>query len=112
MCDLSSISPQFTEETLRQIVKDSRKIESYEVTQCGTRGTSYQSELFRVKIKTDAGDEEVFVKALPRNLARRMTFRSPSFYKKEIEFLDKIWPAFAELQRKYKVADPYTDVPR
>lgn len=120
MFTLSSISPKFTEETLLEILQKTKPgscVRSWDVQMCGTRGTSYQSELYRLKINGVTGEREpfvvnAFVKALPRNLARRLTFRSPEFYSQEIEFLTKIWPAFVDLQKRYNVPDPYNGVPR
>lgn len=119
MASLSTISPKFTEETLLEVVqkiKSGSRVLSWDFEMCGTRGTSYQSELYRLTIHGQSVEEtfvvNAFVKALPRNLARRMTFRSPEFYAKEIEFSDKIWPAFMDLQRRYNVPDLYDEVPR
>lgn len=119
MTTLSTISPKFTEKTVLEILlklHPNSELTSYTVTPCGTRGTSYQSELFRLQIQAKLLDQKVtinaFVKALPRNLARRLTFRSPDFYAQEIEFLDKIWPAFVKLQQSHNVAEVYNEVPR
>lgn len=64
----------------------------------------------------DDGDTEflvkTFVKALPKNLARRQTFRSAEFFMREVEFYNKIWPEFQNLQRRHHVMDPYDDVPK
>lgn len=120
MFDLSSISPKFTKKTLLEIlqkIKPGSCVSTWDAEMCGTRGTSYQSELYRLRIHGTFRDEprftvNAFVKALPRNLSRRKTFRSPEFYSREIKFLTKIWPAFVDLQRKHHVAEPYEDVPR
>lgn len=119
MLDLSSISPKFTEATLLKVIEKIRPgshVSSWHIEMCGTRGTSYQSELFRLTITgallEDTFVVNAFVKALPRNRARRLTFRSPEFYSREIEFSDKIWPAFVDLQERFNVSAPYDEVPR
>lgn len=113
------ISAKFSEKIVLEIaqkVHPGAVLSSWNVDTCGTRGTSYQSELFRLRLEATAEGEpfivDAFVKALPRNLARRLTFRSNEFYSREIEFLDKIWPAFVELQRRHNVPEPYEGVPR
>lgn len=119
MSGLSVISSKFTEETLQEIVgkiKPGAKVSSWEVDTCSTRGSSYLSEVSRLNIEGVLDDEQFlvksFVKALPKNLARRQTFRSAEFFVREIEFYDKIWTGFGEFQRRHSVPNPYNEVPR
>lgn len=119
MASLSAISPKFTKETLLEIVhkiKPGGSVTSWEVDNCSTRGSSYLSEVSRLNITGNRGEEQFlvksFVKALPKNLARRQTFRSAEFFLREIEFYDKIWTGFLDFQNRHSIPAPYKEVPR
>lgn len=119
MTSLSAISPKFTEETLLEIVqkvKPSSSVSYFELDTFSSRGSSYLSEVSRLNITGVFQDEpflvKTFVKSLPQILARRRTFRSEEFFTREIEFYDKIWKGFQEFQDRYKIPEPYDEVPR
>ncbi|PSN55206.1 hypothetical protein C0J52_00622 [Blattella germanica] len=113
---LRQISPKFTEETVLNILKratgnDNVKLVKYEMAESNTRGgDSYLSSLFRLKIEGTANGKThvvpVIIKALPKNIGRRKTFRSTEFFENEV--LTKLM-AFQE-QRKPK--NPFKEIPR
>lgn len=120
MASLSVISPKFTEETVHQIVeriKPGSSVKCWELDMCSNRGSSYLSELNRLKITGHQQDNQEFhvnviVKSLPRSLSRRLTFRSAEFFSRETEFYDKIWIGFEDFQRRHKILEPYDELPR
>ena len=115
MSTLESISPKLTEETLQTILPGAT-VTSWDVDTCSSRGSSYLSEVSRLNITGVVKDESItvqtFVKALPKNAARRSTFRSGEFFQREIEFYNKIWKGFLDFQQRHNIPNPYTDVPR
>lgn len=118
MAGLAQISPKFSEETLLQIVqkiKPGSALKEYALDECKNRGSSYLSEVNRIKINGQLQDETfqvaTIVKSLPRSVARRMTFRSPDFFSREIEFFT-LWSEFELFQQRHNILEPFSDVPR
>lgn len=83
---------------------------------CSNRGSSYLSEVNRLKITGQLEEEDFhvtsIVKSLPRSLSRRLTFRSAEFFSRETEFYDKIWVGFEGFQRRHKILEPFDELPR
>ena len=76
------------------------------------KGDSYLSELIRIKIhgvdqNNTANYVQVILKNIPRNVARRLTFRSHEFFKNEITFYEKVLPALLAFQSTKDVEDPF-----
>ncbi|KAJ2942598.1 hypothetical protein O0L34_g2065 [Tuta absoluta] len=77
-----------------------------------SEGDSYLSELMRIKIygRTNDGDirdVQVILKNIPKNVCRRLTYRSDEFFKNEINFYDTVLPALLKFQATKNMKDPY-----
>lgn len=90
---LQDISSKFTEDVLDDIIKNSGGIKhtSWEFGGGFTKGDSMLSEVSRFFVHgvKENGDEitvKLVIKSLPRNIARRKTFRSTNFFENEINF--------------------------
>ncbi|CAH0598422.1 unnamed protein product [Chrysodeixis includens] len=76
------------------------------------KGDSYLSEVIRIRLHgTDRRFKpnyvQVILKSIPKNVARRLTFRSAEFFKNEIGFYEKVLPALLEFQSTKEVKDPF-----
>lgn len=53
------------------------------------------------------------IKSIPKNLARRLTFRSPDFFKNEANFYNIVLKAFYDVQAVRKgVLRPFIEIPK
>lgn len=78
------------------------------------KGDSYLSELIRIRIfgKTETGSSkhvQVILKNIPKNVCRRLTYRSDEFFKNEINFYQKVLPVLLEFQAKKNVSEPFVN---
>lgn len=115
---LADISTEFTVETLDIIIKSigGKRHESWEFAGGFKKGDSYLSEVFRliiVGVREDGSKctAKVVIKAIPKNLGRRKTFRSADFFRNEINFYTKIIPGFVDFQAARSVTDPFDAFP-
>ncbi|XP_044729466.1 uncharacterized protein LOC123292817 [Chrysoperla carnea] len=122
---LTSISNKFTIRTLLDAIKNYSNVDNVkfqkieQVPNNFKKGDSYMSSLFRFIIigTADDGTGErlvnipVVVKSIPKNIARKKTFRSQDFFKTEINFYTKVWPKLLEFQKE-KNAIVFNNVPR
>ncbi|XP_020710180.1 uncharacterized protein LOC105689851 [Athalia rosae] len=102
---LWGVSDLFTEETLEEILRKASgeedvKVSSWDFGEAGKQGDGYLSVVNRIKVEGEAGGKPVevslVVKSLPRNIARRKTFRSEEFFRNEIACYVDIFPKFKE----------------
>jgi thiamine kinase-like enzyme len=66
----------------------------------------------RIRIYGKCGDSQqkhvqVILKNIPKNVARRLTFRNHDFFKNEIGFYEIALPALLKFQEGKKVSDPF-----
>lgn len=76
------------------------------------KGDSYLSDMFRLKIYGKTEDDEklcvqVVLKTIPKNIARRKTFRSSEFFANEINFYAHVLPAMLEFQKSKNISEPF-----
>ncbi|XP_045507205.1 uncharacterized protein LOC123703296 [Colias croceus] len=76
------------------------------------KGDSYLSEVMRIKIYGIINGESVHVqvvlKTIPKNVCRRLTFRSHDFFKNEINVYQNVLPVLLEFQAEKRVTHPFT----
>ncbi|XP_034826517.1 uncharacterized protein [Maniola hyperantus] len=76
------------------------------------KGDSYLSELIRIKIYGNSNGAskyvQVILKNIPKNVCRRLTYRSDEFFRNEINFYQKVIPKLLEFQANKNVTDPFT----
>ncbi|EFA02417.1 uncharacterized protein LOC663797 [Tribolium castaneum] len=119
------ISPKFTQQVINDIIKKKSGlsdicVKKIELGASSKKGDSYLSNICRFTInatgKTQEGHQEsisipVIVKYLPKNIARRKTYRSTDFFENEIIFYEKILSAFQKFQNEAKTADKFDNIP-
>lgn len=118
---LSSISSHFTDATLDAIVQECGGTR-HTAWHFGTgfkKGDSYLSETYRLHIDgLTANDQPLqvtaVVKAIPKNAARRQTFRSADFFANEVNFYRHVLDPMHQFQEARGVRAPhaFTEVPR
>ncbi|GAB0088175.1 uncharacterized protein DMENIID0001_025620 [Sergentomyia squamirostris] len=115
------VSVVFTEEKLNEILNQEGgyQFKNYEfIGGFSAKGESYLSEVYRVRVegeKPGSGSKKslnLVVKALPKNIGRRKTYRSTDFFRNEISFYESIIPAFEEFQAKKKAKNPFNEYAR
>ncbi|CAO1422867.1 unnamed protein product [Diamesa serratosioi] len=118
---LADISCKFTEQHLNEIIIQSGgvKYTSWEFDGDGSKkGDSYLSEVYKLAVHglNDKNQEmivNVIIKATPKNIARRKTFRSSDFFRNEINFYNYVLKGFEEFQSVKKDAKrPFVEVPK
>ncbi|OWR43359.1 uncharacterized protein LOC116773618 [Danaus plexippus] len=74
------------------------------------KGDSYLSEVIRIRIYGNANGitkhVQVILKSIPKNLCRRLTYRSDEFFKNEINFYQHVLPALLEFEASKSVSEP------
>ncbi|XP_048508443.1 uncharacterized protein LOC105689818 isoform X1 [Athalia rosae] len=117
---LWGVSDLFTEKTLEDILskickEKDVKVLSWDFGEASNKGDGYLSTVNRVKVKGEANGKPIetslVVKSLPRNIARRKSFRSAEFFRNEIAFYVDIYPKFREFL-KSKGHNEVLNVPR
>ncbi|XP_013112262.2 uncharacterized protein LOC106090573 [Stomoxys calcitrans] len=116
---LSDISSKFTEAVLEDIIKKAggTKYTSHKFGKGFKKGDSYLSRVFRLcvyGINEDSGSNievNLICKGMPDNMARRKVFRSADFFRNEINFYNKIVPAWEEFQSRHKPKNPFNEYP-
>ncbi|XP_041971551.1 uncharacterized protein LOC121727656 [Aricia agestis] len=75
------------------------------------KGDSYLSEVIRIKIYGDLNGTskhvQVVLKTIPKNVCRRLTFRSHDFFRNEIIFYEKVLPELLKFQAKKNILEPF-----
>ncbi|RZC33766.1 uncharacterized protein BDFB_003782 [Asbolus verrucosus] len=120
------ISPKFTQEVVRNIAdkvsglsETELQITNIEDT-FSKNGDAYLSQICRfgvnVKGKNQSGEEEIvfipiIVKYLPKNVARRKTYRSTVFFENESIFYEKVWTAFKNFYKSKEIQDKFDNIP-
>ncbi|XP_068624247.1 uncharacterized protein [Battus philenor] len=113
---LTGISPALTNEKLTNALNDWFKEDvtftHWEYVSDTGKGDSYLSEVIRIKIHGNKPDGEtkhvqVILKTIPKNVCRRLTFRSDEFFKNEIIFYERVLPALLEFQSKKNMKEPF-----
>ncbi|XP_023948829.2 uncharacterized protein LOC112053600 [Bicyclus anynana] len=112
---LLQVSPALTNELLSEALtewfKEPVTFTHWEYVGDTGKGDSYLSEVIRIKIYGDANDTskyvQVVLKNIPKNVCRRLTYRSDEFFKNEINFYLKVVPKLLEFQATKNVADPF-----
>lgn len=119
---LEDVSPKFNEAVLNGIIKDygGNKCTSWRFAdgQFG-KGDSYLSEVFRIEVEDETsrqaeGDTalkvNLVVKCIPKNVARRKTFRSADFFRNEINFYNVVMSEFYKFQKEKQPKNPFNDI--
>ncbi|XP_039764918.1 uncharacterized protein LOC120637249 [Pararge aegeria] len=113
---LLQVSPALTNELLSEALtawfKDPVTFTHWEYVGDTGKGDSYMSEVIRIKINGDANGTsklvQVVLKNIPKNVCRRLTYRSEEFFRNEINFYQKVIPKLLEFQATKNIADPFT----
>ncbi|XP_053620186.1 uncharacterized protein LOC128680798 [Plodia interpunctella] len=75
------------------------------------KGDSYLSDLIRIRIfgQSQNGNKhvQVILKTIPKNIARRLTYRSDEFFKNEINFYTKVLPELLKFQSTKNMTEPF-----
>lgn len=96
---LSSVSDLFTEETLKDILRNVSgendvQVLGWDFGEASNKGDGYLSVANRVRVTGVAGEKPVeislVVKSMPRNISRRKTLRSTDFFYNEITFYTEV----------------------
>ncbi|XP_065337296.1 uncharacterized protein LOC135937889 [Cloeon dipterum] len=110
---LQVISSLFTEEVLLQIVQkavkdDDASMEDFKVTYATAPGEGYLGIVYRITAavltKGETKQISLIAKGLPSNLARRKTWKIPSFFRNEILFYDHVLPIMQEYEMRKRKA--------
>ncbi|XP_050089389.1 uncharacterized protein LOC126573372 isoform X1 [Anopheles aquasalis] len=116
---LSVISAKFTEATLDEIIQNSggKRCTSWKMSDTEfKKGDSYLSELYRIQLFDDSGDQPVsvnaVVKTIPKNVGRRNTFRSADFFRNEYNFYTVVLKELYSFQSKRQPKHPFNDIPK
>ncbi|XP_038218150.1 uncharacterized protein LOC119836764 [Zerene cesonia] len=114
---LTQVSPLLTNDELdKALSKWFQEPVSYShweyVSETG-KGDSYLSEVMRVKIYGKINGKskhvQVILKTIPKNVCRRLTFRSHDFFKNEINIYLNVLPELLNFQSEKQVTDPFTN---
>lgn len=114
------ISPYFTAEVIQNILKSKSNCTNIEIKSINygkdsVKGDSYLSTLCRFVIEAEGVNERgtkksfslpIIVKSIPKNVARRKTFRSNDFFENEIIFYEKVWPELSKFKSSKLPNDP------
>ncbi|XP_035779548.1 uncharacterized protein LOC118459870 isoform X1 [Anopheles albimanus] len=116
---LSVISAKFTEATLDEIVQKvgGKRCTSWKMSDTEfKKGDSYLSELYRIQLCDDSGDQPLVVnavvKTIPKNVGRRNTFRSADFFRNEYNFYTVVLKELYSFQSKRQPKHPFDDIPK
>jgi hypothetical protein len=120
------ISPKFTDRVVLEIVAKKSElsdviVETIQIGESSTKkGDSYLGQICRLTInaseKNKTGHQEqvsipVIAKFLPKNLARRKTYRSAVFFENEVIFYEKVWTVLQKFQDSKFVKEKFDNVP-
>ncbi|XP_058821969.1 uncharacterized protein LOC131683732 [Topomyia yanbarensis] len=119
--ELENVSPMFNEAMLNDIIRDygGHNFTSwhFEDSDFG-KGDSYLSEVYRLRVVDDTtrkadGDKplevKLVVKTIPKNVGRRLTFRSADFFRNEINFYNIVMSEFNKFQQEKRPANPFIE---
>ncbi|KAI5643443.1 ecdysteroid kinase domain-containing protein [Phthorimaea operculella] len=106
------LTNEFLSTSLSKWFKEEVKFTHWEHVGKTGEGDSYLSELMRIKIYgcTKNGDSrhvQVILKNIPKNVCRRLTYRSDEFFKNEISFYDNVLLSLLKFQSSKNMTDPY-----
>ncbi|CAH2058366.1 unnamed protein product, partial [Iphiclides podalirius] len=113
---LTNISPALTNEKLSKSLsdwfKDSVTFTHWEYVSDTGKGDSYLSEVIRIRVHgvaTNGTDKhiQVVLKTIPKNVCRRLTFRSDEFFKNEIAFYERVLPVLLDFQATWNPKEPF-----
>lgn len=119
---LENISPNFNEAVLNDIIRGygGQKCTSWRfVGSDFGKGDSYLSEVYRLEVEDETSRQaegdvplkaKLVVKSIPKNVGRRMTFRSADFFRNEINFYNVVMSEFNKFQREKRPTRPFTDI--
>ncbi|XP_077286800.1 uncharacterized protein LOC143911679 [Arctopsyche grandis] len=119
--ELLDISQYLTHEYLNQQMttwfNKEVKYTRHEFGEGTGKGDSYLSDVYRITFygNTEENVEvsiKTILKSLPKNIARRKTFRSEGFFRNEINFYLYILPVLLEFQAEKNIDDPFECCPR
>ncbi|XP_044728830.1 uncharacterized protein LOC123292300 [Chrysoperla carnea] len=114
---LKAISIKFTNDILCDVLKNYAETDNVQLKGINLgannfkKGDSYLSTLNRFTVigtvKDSSGDRvieaPVVVKSIPKNIARRKTFRSNEFFETEINFYTKVWSRLLQFQKEKNI---------
>ncbi|XP_050669378.1 uncharacterized protein LOC126968404 isoform X1 [Leptidea sinapis] len=112
---LIEISPLLTDHEISKALTDWFKeavtFTKWEYVDETGKGDSYLSEVIRIRIYGKTDDTlrhiQVVLKTIPKNICRRLTYRSHDFFKNEINFYTKVLPTLLSFQAKKQMTDPF-----
>ncbi|XP_059486393.1 uncharacterized protein LOC132203001 isoform X1 [Neocloeon triangulifer] len=106
---LQIISPLFTEEILLKIIRvavkdETASIKAFSVSYATAPGEGYLGIVYRIIADAQTGGATTrvsfIVKGLPQNLARRKTWKIPSFFKNEVLFYSHVLPIMQDFEQR------------
>ncbi|CAH0714831.1 unnamed protein product, partial [Brenthis ino] len=118
---LAGVSAALTNEVLSEALskwfKEEVQFTHWEYVGDTGKGDSYLSEVIRIRIhglntNNRPCHVQVILKNIPKNVCRRLTFRSDEFFKNEIYFYQKVLPGLLKFQSKKNVSEPFTNYTR
>lgn len=117
---LEQISSLLSEKSLLEIVRCLTKnqqatIANYEVRYATAPGDSYLGIVYRVSVEANVDSEvrklSMIAKGIPANLARRKTWKIPSFFKNEVFFYKTVLPTLLDFERRKRGEKAQADRP-
>jgi hypothetical protein len=108
---LQVISPLFTEALLEKIVRtavhnEAASVQSHTVTYATAPGEGYLGIVYRVRAEVLSGGSvrqlSFIVKGMPVNMARRKTWKIPSFFRNEVLFYSHVLPIMRDFEQRRK----------
>ncbi|EFA02416.1 uncharacterized protein LOC107397744 [Tribolium castaneum] len=120
------ISPKINQQVLTDIVVKKSGLKDIQIKEikiegaCTRKGDSYLSQICRFTIEATGKNKSnqenetsipVIAKFLPKNLARRKTYRSPVFFENEGIFYETVLPAFQDFQNSKKLSKKFENIP-
>lgn len=116
---LENISPKFDSATLDGILKEfgGNKCTSWHFEDSGLgKGDCYLSEVFRLRAVDGTSckdgkplEVKLVVKTIPKNVARRKTFRSADFFRNEVNFYNIALKEFRKFQGEKQPKNPFDE---
>ncbi|XP_013138372.1 PREDICTED: uncharacterized protein LOC106103224 [Papilio polytes] len=115
---LTQVSPALTEDKLNSALsewfKETVVFTRWEYVGEIGKGDSYLSEVRKIRIHgiTRFGVDrnvQVILKTIPRNICRRLTFRSDEFFRNEIAFYTNVLPNLLLFQSEKNATEPFNN---
>lgn len=118
---LTGVSPLITNERLNESLTkwfgEDTTFTHWEYVGDTGKGDSYLSELIRIKIyglnsNKESKHVQCVLKSIPKNVSRRLTFRSNEFFYNEISFYEKVLPELSKFRASKSANEPFDKCPK